>query len=329
MYLWFWEVIMRIMVCGGAGFIGSHFIDYILNKYPEDFVLCYDLLTYAGKVENLKNCKNNKNFAFIKGDICDKAGVERAVKQYNIDTVVNFAAQSHVDRSIDSPDEFLRTNVLGVNTLLQVVKEQNLNRFHQVSTDEVYGDIALDDFVTEFTESSPIAPSSAYSASKASADLLVLAQRKTFNLPVTISRCGNNYGTRQHEEKLIPHFVMQAVNNNSLPLYGDGKNVRDWIHVLDHVKAIDLILRKGELGEVYNVGASNLICNLDIAKAILDILQKPHSLITFVSDRLGHDRKYSVNFDKIKKLGFKPEMQFESCFKECVLAYKDKFLNKK
>ena len=315
---------MRIMVCGGAGFIGSHFIDYILNKYPTDFVVCFDKLTYAGKTENFEHNLKNKNFAFVKGDICDKKSVEQAVEKYDVDTIVNFAAESHVDRSIENPNEFLQTNIFGVNILLQVVKEKGLTRFHQVSTDEVYGEISLQDTTTKFTESSPIVPSSAYSASKASADLLVLAMKKTFNLPVTISRCGNNYGARQHEEKLIPHFVKKAIYNEPLPLYGDGKNVRDWIHVYDHCVAIDLILKKGKVGEIYNVGANNLLSNREVAEKILNVLEKPQSLITFVTDRLGHDKKYAVNFEKIRKeLGFIPSVLFEEEFKNSVLHYKD------
>ncbi len=312
---------MRIMVCGGAGFIGSHFIDYILNNYPLDFVLCYDKLTYAGKRSNFSHNLKNANFAFEKGDICNRKRVEECVLKYQIDTIVNFAAESHVDRSFENAERFLKTNILGVNVLLEIVKARGL-RFHQVSTDEVYGDIPLDDNKTVFYESSPIAPSSAYSASKASADLLVLAMRRTFDLPVTISRSGNNYGTRQNEEKLIPHFVKRAMNNESLPLYGEGENVRDWIHVFDHCVAIDLILRKGKLGEVYNVGANNLRSNLQITKLILNILKKDENLITFVKDRPGHDLKYSLNCDKIRKeLGFIPSVEFEKGFLRSVLYY--------
>ena len=318
------------MVCGGAGFIGSHFIEYLLKKHPKDFVLCYDKLTYAGKKENLFSASKNPNFVFVKGDICDKNRVKRAVKKYEIDSIVNFAAESHVDRSIEDPNAFLHTNILGVNTLLQVVKELKLKRFHQVSTDEVYGDIALEDFVTKFSESSPITPSSAYSASKASADLLVLAMKRTFNLPVTISRSGNNYGSRQHEEKLIPQMIKRAIKNQPLPVYGDGKNVRDWICVYDHCVAIDLILRNGKIGEVYNLGANNPIANIEIVKRILKILNKPESLITFVEDRLGHDRKYEVNSEKIaNELNFAPSCDFESSFEECVLWYKAKFESEK
>lgn len=314
---------MRIMVCGGAGFIGSHYIDYVMNSHLEDFVLCFDKLTYAGKKEHISHHLNNPNFAFVKGDICNKKAVLKAVQTYNIDAIVNFAAESHVDKSIKDSSPFLKTNVLGVNVLLQVVKQLNLKRFHQVSTDEVYGDIPLEDFTTYFTESSPIAPSSAYSASKASADLLVLAEYRTHNLPVTVSRSGNNYGTRQHEEKLIPQMVLRAVNNKELPIYGNGKNVRDWIHVKDHVQAVDLILRKGKIGEVYNVGANNLKENLQIVGEILNILNKPTSLITFVQDRKGHDRKYALCCDKIKReLGFVASRNFEEEFKTCVLSYK-------
>ncbi len=312
---------MRVMVCGGAGFIGSHFIDYVLNNYKDDFVLCYDKLTYAGKKENFAHNFINKNFAFVKGDICDKQELLRAVEQFKIDTVVNFAAESHVDRSIVDASDFLQTNIVGTATLLDVVKEKKLARFHQVSTDEVYGDLPLES-KQKFKESSPIAPSSVYSASKASADLLVLASRRTFNLPVTISRCGNNYGSRQHQEKFIPQMVLNAVNNKSLPIYGNGLNVRDWIHVYDHVVAIDLIVRRGTLGEVYNIGANNTVDNLTIARRILSILNLPTSSISFVEDRKGHDRRYAVDYEKIKnELGFNPCKDFNKEFPICVLEY--------
>ena len=316
---------MVIMVCGGAGFIGSHFIDYIFEKYPSAFVVCFDKLTYAGKMENIQSHLTNENFAFVKGDICNQSHLEECVEKYGIDTIVNFAAQSHVDRSFDNSNEFLQTNVLGVNCILEVVKKLKIKRFHQVSTDEVYGDIPLEDKVTSFTESSPIAPSSAYSVSKASADLLVLAMHRTFNLPVTVSRCGNNYGTRQHEEKLIPLLIKRAINNQSLPLYGNGLNVRDWIDVYDHCVAIDLILQKGRIGEVYNVGANNLISNLQVAKEILKLLDKPESLITFVKDRPGHDLKYSINCEKIKnELGFCATGDFISGLQRCINQLKNK-----
>ena len=317
---------MRIMVCGGAGFIGSHYLDYLLENYIGDFVLCFDALSYAGKEENFSHHINKKNFAFVKGDICNKEEVERAVKKYKIDAIVNFAAQSHVDRSILSAEEFLRTNVLGVNVLLEICREFNLKRFHQVSTDEVYGDLPLES-QSKFDESWPIAPSSAYSASKASADLLVLAQARTHNLPVTISRCCNNFGARQHEEKFIPTMVKHALFNKPLPIYGTGENVREWIEVKEHCKAVDLILRKGKLGQVYNVSGNVLLSNLQMAKKILNILQKPQSLISFVEDRKGHDRKYAVNGDKIKEeLGYTPSFDFEKEFEKCVLYYRDEFL---
>jgi dTDP-glucose 4,6-dehydratase len=284
-------------------------------------VLCYDKLTYAGREENFAHNLANKNFAFLKGDICDKSLLIKAVDDFKIDAIVNFAAESHVDRSIEDSAEFLRTNIIGVSVLLDVVKEKNIARFHQVSTDEVYGDLSLDSD-EKFSESSPITPSSAYSASKASADLLVLAQRRTFGLPVTISRCGNNYGTRQHEEKFIPQMVKNAVKNNPLPIYGNGLNVRDWIHVYDHVAAIDLILRKGELGSVYNVGANNTVNNLTVAKQILNILGKDENCLSFVEDRKGHDRKYAVDYGKIQKeLGFNPTKDFNREFTACILDY--------
>lgn len=312
---------MRVMVCGGAGFIGSHFIDYILNNYKEDFVLCYDKLTYAGKKENFSHNLSNKSFAFVQGDICNKQALLSAVEQFKIDTIVNFAAESHVDRSIVDSSDFLQTNIIGTATLLEVVKQKNLTRFHQVSTDEVYGDLEIESNL-KFTESSPIAPSSAYSASKASADLLVLASRRTFNLPVTISRCGNNYGTRQHQEKFIPQMVLNAVNGNNLPVYGNGLNVRDWIHVYDHVLAIDLILRKGKVGEIYNVGANNTVNNITLAKRILSVLNLPEENICFIEDRKGHDRKYAVDYGKIQKeLGFNPTKDFNKEFTACVLDY--------
>ena len=318
---------MRIMVCGGAGFIGSHFIDYVLNKYPNDFVLCYDKLTYAGKEENFAHNLSNKSFAFVKGDICDKSLLVKSVDDFKIDAIVNFAAESHVDRSIEDSADFLRTNIIGVSVLLDVVKEKKIARFHQVSTDEVYGDLPLDSS-DKFSESSPIAPSSAYSTSKASADLLILAQRRTFDLPVTISRCGNNYGTHQHEEKFIPQMVLNAVRGNKLPIYGNGLNVRDWIHVFDHVVALDLILRKGTLGAVYNVGANNTVNNLTMAKQILNILGKDESCLRFVEDRKGHDRKYAVDFSKIStELGFNPTKDFNREFTACILDYAKLFKN--
>ena len=316
---------MRVMVCGGAGFIGSHFIDYILNNYKEDFVLCYDKLTYAGKKENFSHNLSNKNFAFVQGDICNKQALLSAVEQFKIDTIVNFAAESHVDRSIVDSSDFLQTNIVGTATLLEVVKQKNLTRFHQVSTDEVYGDLEIESNL-KFTESSPIAPSSAYSASKASADLLVLASRRTFNLPVTISRCGNNYGTRQHQEKFIPQMVLNAVNGNNLPVYGNGLNVRDWIHVYDHVLAIDLILRKGKVGEIYNVGANNTVNNITLAKRILSVLNLPEENICFVEDRKGHDRKYAVDYGKIQKeLGINPTKDINKEFTACDLEYAKSF----
>ncbi|MBQ7408011.1 MAG: dTDP-glucose 4,6-dehydratase [Clostridia bacterium] len=316
---------MRVMVCGGAGFIGSHFIDYILNNYKEDFVLCYVKLTYAGKKENFSHNLSNKNFAFVQGDICNKQALLSAVEQFKIDTIVNFAAESHVDRSIVDSSDFLQTNIVGTATLLEVVKQKNLTRFHQVSTDEVYGDLEIESNL-KFTESSPIAPSSAYSASKASADLLVLASRRTFNLPVTISRCGNNYGTRQHQEKFIPQMVLNAVNGNNLPVYGNGLNVRDWIHVYDHVLAIDLILRKGKVGEIYNVGANNTVNNITLAKRILSVLNLPEENICFVEDRKGHDRKYAVDYGKIQKeLGINPTKDINKEFTACDLEYAKSF----
>ena len=311
---------MKFLVTGGAGFIGSHFCEYILNKYPDSKVVCYDKLTYAGSLQNLNNIKENKNFTFIKGDICDYIATERVIKEHNLNIIINFAAESHVDRAIESSAEFIQTNYVGVSVLLDLAKKYNM-RFHQVSTDEVYGDLPLDSTQT-FTEESILKPSSAYSASKAAADLLVLSYVRTFNLKATISRCTNNFGSKQHLEKLLPKTITLATKNSPIPIYGAGENVRDWLFVGEHCRAIDLIVQNGKIGEIYNVGANNELSNLTLVKRVLDIMNKPHFLITLVEDRKGHDRKYSLCCDKIKKeLGFVAKNNFETNLKNTINYY--------
>ena len=280
---------MRIIVTGGAGFIGTNFIYYELNNHPEDEIICIDNLTYAGNLNNLQGALENLNFSFIKADITDEDKVDLIFDKYRPDIVVNFAAESHVDRSISDPTIFIKTNVIGTQVLMNASRKYNVSRFHQVSTDEVYGDLPLDKPELLFLESSPVKTSSPYSSSKASADLLVMSYFRTFGLPVTISRCSNNYGPYQFPEKLIPLMIGKAINDEKLPVYGDGKNVRDWIYVDDHCSAIDTIIRKGKPGEIYNVGSNNEKNNLEIVNTILDMLNKPKKLISFVADRPGHD----------------------------------------
>ena len=303
---------MAILVTGGAGFIGSNFIYYMLNKYSGYKIVCLDKLTYAGNLETLKEAMENKNFKFVKGDITDREFVFKLFEENNFDIVVNFAAESHVDRSIEQPDVFLKTNIMGTQVLLDASKKYNVTRYHQVSTDEVYGDLPLDRPDLLFTEETPIHTSSPYSASKASADLLVLAYHRTYGIPVTISRCSNNYGPYHFPEKLIPLMIANALNDKSLPVYGNGLNVRDWLYVEDHCSAIDLIIHNGRIGEVYNVGGHNEKTNIDIVKTILKILGKPESLITYVTDRKGHDMRYAIDPNKInKELGWLPKTKFE------------------
>ena len=313
---------MTILVTGGAGFIGTNFIFYWQKAHPEDRIVCLDKLTYAGNLKNLEGAKQKDNFRFVKGDICDREAVSLLFEEEHPDYVVNFAAESHVDRSIEEPEVFLRTNVLGTQVLMDACRQYCVKRFHQISTDEVYGDLPLDKPEMLFMEESPIRPSSPYSASKAAADLLVLAYHRTYGLPVTISRCSNNYGQYQHEEKLIPLMITNASQNKSLPVYGEGLNVRDWIYVEDHCRAVDLILHSGKDGEVYNVGGSNEWKNIDIIKLICRELHKPECLITHVADRKGHDLRYAVDSTKLRtELGWNPEMTFERGIKKTIAWY--------
>ena len=311
-----------IVVTGGAGFIGSNFVYYMLNKYPDYRIVCVDCLTYAGNLSTLKTALENPNFRFSKTNICDYDAIKNLFEEEKPDIVVNFAAESHVDRSIKNPDIFVKTNISGTQTLMDVCRELNVPRFHQVSTDEVYGDLPLDRPDLFFTEKTPVHASSPYSASKAGADLLVLAYYRTFNFPATISRCSNNYGPYHFPEKLIPLMIINALNDKPLPVYGDGKNVRDWLYVDDHCKAIDLIIHSNKLGEVYNVGGHNEMANIDIVKLILEKLKKPESLITFVEDRKGHDRRYAIDPTKIHdELGWLPETKFADGIEKTINWY--------
>ena len=315
---------MTIIVTGGAGFIGSNFIFYMLGAHPEDRIVCLDKLTYAGNLSTLQPVMDNPNFRFVKADICDREAVFALFEEEKPDVVVNFAAESHVDRSIEDPGVFLRTNILGTQTLMDACRKYGIARYHQVSTDEVYGDLPLDRPDLFFTEETPIHTSSPYSASKASADLLVQAYHRTFGLPATISRCSNNYGPYHFPEKLIPLMIANCLNDKPLPVYGEGLNVRDWLYVEDHCKAIDLILRKGRVGEVYNIGGHNEMRNIDIVKLICKALQKPESLITYVADRKGHDMRYAIDPTKIHtELGWLPETKFEDGIVKTIQWYLD------
>ena len=315
---------MVILVTGGAGFIGSNFIYYELDKYAEDRIVCIDALTYAGNLETLEEALKNERFVFYRGDIADGAYVNGVFAKEHPDIVVNFAAESHVDRSIEAPDIFLRTNVIGTMTLLEACRNYGIQRFHQVGTDEVYGDLPLDRTDLFFTEETPIHTSSPYSASKAAADLLVLAYHRTYGLPVTISRCSNNYGPYHFPEKLIPLMISRALADESLPVYGSGENVRDWLYVKDHCSAIDLVMRKGRNGEVYNIGGHNERTNLQVVKTILKELGKPETLITYVKDRPGHDMRYAIDPTKIRsELGWQPETSFDDGIKQTIRWYLD------
>ncbi len=315
---------MNIIVTGGAGFIGSNFVFHMLDKYPDYRIICVDKLTYAGNLSTLEPVMNNPNFRFVKADICDREAIFKLFEEEKPDIVVNFAAESHVDRSIEDPGVFLRTNIMGTQVLMDASRENGVKRYHQVSTDEVYGDLPLDRPDMFFTEETPIHTSSPYSASKASADLLVLAYHRTFGLPVTISRCSNNYGPYHFPEKLIPLMIANALNDKSLPVYGEGLNVRDWLYVEDHCKAIDLIIHNGRVGEVYNIGGHNEKANIDIVKTILKLLDKPESLITYVTDRKGHDMRYAIDPTKIhNELGWLPETKFEDGIVKTVQWYLD------
>lgn len=311
-----------IVVTGGAGFIGSNFVYYMLNKYPNYRIICLDCLTYAGNIHTLKKAMENPNFRFAKINICDKPAVKQLFEEEKPDIVVNFAAESHVDRSITGPEIFVATNISGTQTLMEVCRELNVPRYHQVSTDEVYGDLPLDRPDLFFTEKTPLHASSPYSASKAGADMLVMAYHRTYNFPATISRCSNNYGPYHFPEKLIPLTIINALNDKPLPVYGDGKNVRDWLYVEDHCRAIDLIIHNGKVGEVYNVGGHNEMANIDIVKLICKELGKPESLITFVEDRKGHDRRYAIDPTFIHdELGWLPETKFADGIKKTINWY--------
>ena len=315
---------MKLFVTGGAGFIGSNFIFYLLEKHPEDTVLCVDALTYAGNLETLAPVMQNPRFRFVKADIADRAAMYALFESEKPDVVVNFAAESHVDRSIENPSIFLQTNVMGTQVLLDACRKYGIQRYHQVSTDEVYGDLPLDRPDLFFTEQTPLHASSPYSASKASADLLCNAYFRTYGLPVTISRCSNNYGPYQFPEKLIPLMIANALADKPLPVYGEGLNVRDWLYVEDHCTAIDLILRKGKPGQVYNIGGHNERRNIDIVKTILAILGKPESLITHVADRKGHDQRYAIDPAFIhRELGWLPQTRFEDGIRKTVQWYLD------
>ena len=313
---------MKWLVTGGAGFIGSNFVFYMLDKSPQDQIVCLDKLTYAGNLETLESVMENPRFTFVKGDIADRGAVYALFEKEHPDVVVNFAAESHVDRSVVDPGIFLQTNILGTGVLMDACRKYGIQRYHQVSTDEVYGDLPLDRTDLFFTEQTPIHTSSPYSASKASADLLVQAYHRTFGLPVSISRCSNNYGPYHFPEKLIPLMIANALNDKPLPVYGTGENVRDWLYVTDHCAAIDLIVRKGRVGEVYNIGGHNERTNLQVVKTILKALDKPESLIHFVTDRPGHDMRYAIDPTKIhEELGWLPTTPFDEGIQKTIRWY--------
>lgn len=315
---------MNILVTGGAGFIGGNFVHYMLDKYSDYRIVCVDALTYAGNLTTLENVLDNQNFRFVKADIADRIAIEKLFSEEKFDIVVNFAAESHVDRSIENPEIFLKTNILGTSVLMDMCRKYGNIRYHQVSTDEVYGDLPLDRPELFFTEETPIHTSSPYSSSKAGADLLVQAYYRTYGLPITISRCSNNYGPYHFPEKLIPLMIANALADKPLPVYGDGLNVRDWLYVEDHCRAIDLIIHEGRIGEVYNVGGHNEMANIDIVKIILKELGKPESLIKFVADRKGHDMRYAIDPSKIhKELGWLPETMFADGIKKTIKWYLD------
>jgi len=315
---------MKVLVTGGAGFIGGNFIHYMVKRYPDSMFVNLDVLTYAGNLETLQSVENLPNYRFVHGDITDRVMVDQLFEAEQFDVVVNFAAESHVDRSINEPDIFIRTNVMGTQVLLDVARKYAVKRYHQVSTDEVYGDLPLDRPDLYFTEETPIHASSPYSASKASADLLVLAYGRTYGMPVTISRCSNNYGPYHFPEKLIPLMISRALTGQPLPVYGKGENIRDWLHVYDHCVAIDLILQNGRPGEVYNVGGHNERTNLEVVKTILRELGKSETLIRFVEDRKGHDLRYAIDPTKIEsELNWKPTYNFDSGIRQTIQWYLD------
>ncbi len=315
---------MKLLVTGGAGFIGGNFVHYMVNKYPDYDIVNLDLLTYAGNLETLKPVEGKANYKFIKGDIADEPFIMDLFEKEKFDIIINFAAETHVDRSITDPGIFVQTNVMGTRVLLDASKKYGVKRYHQVSTDEVYGDLPLDRPDLFFTEETPLHTSSPYSSSKASADLFVQAYHRTFGLPVTISRCSNNYGPYQFPEKLIPLIISRALADEELPVYGKGENVRDWLHVLDHCEAIDLIIHKGRVGEVYNIGGHNERTNLEVVKTILRALDKPESLIRFVTDRPGHDMRYAIDPAKLEtELGWKPSYNFDTGIEQTIRWYLD------
>ena len=312
----------KMLITGGAGFIGSNFIHYILSMYNDYQVINLDKLTYAANLDNLKDIEDNKNYRFIHGDIADQEFIFKLFENEKFDIVINFAAESHVDNSILNPQIFTITNILGTQVLLDACRKYNIKRFHQVSTDEVYGELPLDDKNILFTEKTPLNPSSPYSASKASADMLVKSYYRTYSLPITISRCSNNYGPYQHLEKLIPLMISKAINNDNLPVYGNGLNVRDWLHVYDHCTAIDLIIHEGKIGEIYNIGGNNEKSNIDVVKIILKELGKSEKLIKYVNDRPGHDLRYAIDSTKIKTtLNWKPVYSFEKGILDTIKWY--------
>ena len=313
---------MKILVTGGAGFIGGNYINIMLKKHPEDEIICLDALTYAGNIETLEPVMKKPNFKFVKGDIADRTAVYHLFSIEKPEVVINFAAESHVDRSLLNPELFLQTNIIGTNILLDACRKYGIKRYHQVSTDEVYGDLPLDRPDLFFTEETTLHTSSPYSASKASADLLVLAYFRSFGVPVTISRCSNNYGPYHFPEKLIPLIIINALNNKPLPIYGTGENVRDWLYVEDHCSAIDLIVRSGRVGEVYNIGGHNEKTNLQVVQAILKELGKGEESICYVADRLGHDRRYAIDPTKIKnELGWEPTTGLDAGIKKTIIWY--------
>ena len=313
---------MKILVTGAAGFIGSNFVFHMRKAHPEYDIIALDSLTYAGNLETLAPVMEEDHFTFVRCDITDREGVRKVFEEHHPDVVVNFAAESHVDRSIEDPGVFLRTNILGTQVLMDACREFGIQRFHQVGTDEVYGDLPLDRPDLFFTEDLPLQASSPYSASKASADLLAMAYHRTYGLPVTISRCSNNYGPYQFPEKLIPLMIANALADKPLPVYGNGENVRDWLYVEDHCRAIDMILENGKVGEVYNIGGHNERSNLDVVKTILKQLGKPESLITFVGDRKGHDLRYAIDPSKIHgELGWLPETKFDDGIRQTIDWY--------
>ena len=315
---------MKLLVTGGAGFIGANFIFHMLDAHPDDEIVCLDALTYAGNLETLEPAADNPNFTFVKADVADREAVYGIFEKEKPDVVVNFAAESHVDRSIEDPGVFLRTNIIGTQVLMDACNKFGISRFHQVGTDEVYGDLPLDRPDLFFTEETPITASSPYSASKASADLLAMAYHRTYGLPVTISRCSNNYGPYQFPEKLIPLMIANATADKPLPVYGEGLNVRDWLYVEDHCRAIDLVIHDGRVGEVYNIGGHNEKANIEVVKIILEQLGKPESLITYVTDRKGHDQRYAIDPTKIHdELGWLPETKFEDGIRKTIQWYLD------